>query len=115
MLIRPLLKKDIKSCIALSVQEHETYWNTSDFLEALNNENALFLVVEVKKKIVGFINGFIVPTKKDEAMIHESRIDIHYRGRKIGTALVDHFCQAAFQKNVVSITPPTSSVTKALP
>ncbi len=69
MLIRPLLKKDIKSCIALSVQEHETYWNTSDFLEALNNENALFLVVEVKKKIVNlFANAKLKAGAKDAAV-----------------------------------------------
>ena len=31
-------------------------------------------------------------------MIHESRIDLNFRGKKLGTKLVNEFCKEAFRK-----------------
>lgn len=100
MIFRNALMKDINNCIQIAKQENEDYWNKLDFINSLKNKNTIFLVVEIKSVVIGYITGFIVPTKNNEAMIHESRVDLKHRGQKIGTQLVTEFCKKANQRNV---------------
>jgi N-acetylglutamate synthase-like GNAT family acetyltransferase len=100
MIFRNAVKKDIGFCLQISKQDNEQYWIESDFSSSITNENSIFIVVEEKKEIIGYILGFIVPTKEDEAMIHESRIVKVQRGKKVGTKLVNEFCQEAFKRGV---------------
>ncbi|MBU0980401.1 MAG: GNAT family N-acetyltransferase [Nanoarchaeota archaeon] len=103
MLFRNASIKDVNHCTQLAKQENESYWTKLDFFNCIQNTNAIFLVVEIDNNLVGYLTGFIVPTKNDEALIHELRIDLKYRGQKIGTKLVDKFCKEAFRKGAKTI------------
>ncbi len=101
MYIREATGKDVDRCLELSSQEDEEYWSQTDFIRSIQNNDALFLVSETEEKVIeGYILGFIVPTKPDEALIHECRTAKEFRGRKVGTSLVDAFCAAMFSKGV---------------
>ncbi|MFP4045686.1 MAG: GNAT family N-acetyltransferase, partial [Candidatus Aenigmatarchaeota archaeon] len=67
---------------------------------SVKNENAIFLVAEDKERIVGYVTGFILPSKEDEAMVHETRVDPEQRGRGVGTKLVNKFCEQASERGV---------------
>jgi N-acetylglutamate synthase-like GNAT family acetyltransferase len=98
MIFRNATPKDVDRCIHLAKQENEDYWNKSDFENSIQNDNAIFLVVEIDGIVAGYVTGFVVPTKNDEAMVHESRIDLNFRRKKLGTKLVNEFCKEAFRK-----------------
>lgn len=98
MIFRDASKDDVKRCLELARQEDEKYWTESDFIGCIENTDSIFLVVEVDGVIAGYTIGYIVPTKFDEAMVHETRIDPEFRGQKLGTKIVDEFCKKAFEK-----------------
>lgn len=103
MLMRNAKVRDLEPCITLAQQEGETYWTFSDFDRSISNKNAIFLVAAEGDEIRGYITGFIVPTKANEAMIHETRTDLASRGKKIGTRLVEAFCDEAFRRGATVI------------
>ena len=98
MTIRQARLKDVNDCYSISRQENEKYWKKSDFQSSINDKNSIFLVAEEDDNITGYIRGFIVPGKNDEAMIHEARVSMSYRGNRIGTKLVEKFYKEAFKK-----------------
>ena len=103
MIVRRGKKNDIAACMKLSESENKGYWTRPDFARCVSDKHVIFLVAEENKKLAGFINGFIVPTKLAEAMIHETRVDPKQRGRDIGTKMVDAFCKAAFKKGARTV------------
>lgn len=103
MKIRKAEIKDINRCIKLSHQEKEHYWSKKDFHDAVKNKDVEFYVAEHNEKIVGYSLGFIVPTKRDEALLHETKVDIKYRGKKIGTKLVNKICKKLFSRKLKTI------------
>ncbi len=96
MHIRKGKESDAESCLFLFKLDQEEYWDEEDFVHASNNECVIFLVAEEKNAVVGYVLGFILPTKKQEVMLHETRTHKDLRGRGIGTLLVDAFCKEAF-------------------
>jgi ribosomal protein S18 acetylase RimI-like enzyme len=96
MIIRKAIKKDLKGCLNLEKLDKGKYWKSIDFELAINNKLAIFLIAEEDKKIIGYIIGFFVPTKKTEVMIHETRVNKNLRHKKTGTKLVREFCKFAF-------------------
>ena len=97
MNIRNAEVRDIEPCLKLAQQEGETYWTVDDLSESIISDKAIFLVAADDDKTLGFVTGFIVPTKANEAMLHETRTDLASRGNKIGTRLVEAFCDEAFR------------------
>lgn len=100
MLIRDTNTNDIENCLNL---DNENYWTKRDFSESIKNKMAIFLVAEDNDIIMGFVIGFIVPTKFYEAIIHETRVDENFRGKRIGTKLVNEFCAQAEEKGVKTV------------
>lgn len=74
-----------------------------DFELSAKNKDVVYLVLEDKKKIIGYILSFIVPTRRTEALIHEVRILGEYRGKNLGKKLVDACCKELFAKGVKDI------------
>lgn len=99
-IIRKSSKKDVPGCIRLSKLDNQSYWKSTDFKKSIINKDVTFLVAEENKKIVGYILGFIVPTKRTESLIHETKVDKNERGKGIGTKLVNAFCEENFKKKV---------------
>ena len=100
MKIRRATKKDVDGCFELSRQEHEHYWEKKDFYNSLKNKDVVFYVAEDGGKIIGFSEAFITPTRRKEAGMHETRVDVKYRGKNIGTKLVKAVTNALFKKHV---------------
>lgn len=105
MIIRKARTADIEDCLRISRQrdEKDKYWLKEDFLKNIKDKYAVFLVAEEKGRVVGYCIGYIVPTKRTEAMVHETRVDLDYRGRHIGTKLVNAVCKALFNKNAKEV------------
>lgn len=100
MKIRQGSKKDAVNCARFSKSDKAHYWKRSDFEKAATDKDVVFLVAEENKKLMGYILGFIVPTKRTEALIHETRVSKKERGKGVGTKLVDSFCKNIFRKGV---------------
>ncbi len=98
MIIRKGNKGDAKYCV--TIMDKESHLNESDFSSSSEDNDVLFLVAEENKKVLGYILGFIVPTKRTEALIHETRVDKKERNKGIGKKLVGTFCKEIFKKGV---------------
>jgi len=103
MKIRKGKMSDSKGCFSLCKQDKDTYWKVNDFQKSVRDKDVVFLVAEENGEIIGYVLGFVVPTKRIEAMVHETRVDKNQRGKKIGTKLVDAFCKELFQLGVKTI------------
>jgi ribosomal protein S18 acetylase RimI-like enzyme len=103
MLIRKATEKDSEACMRLFELDNEKYWETSDFRSSAEHADVIFLVAEEDGRIVGYILGFILPTRRKEAMLVETRVHKEERGRRIGTDLVDAFCREAFAKGAKGV------------
>jgi ribosomal protein S18 acetylase RimI-like enzyme len=104
MKIRKAKKNDIKECLALQKLEGDNYWKSRDFENCVRDKDVIFLVAEEDKKILGYVIGYISPTRKIEAALHSTMVHKRERGKKIGTKLVDAFCKEVFKKGVEEIT-----------
>lgn len=102
MRIRKAKLKDAKECVEMRNRE-EKKWSTIDFISSVSDNHCIFLVAEIDKCLVGYIIGFIVPTQKKEAMLHETRVVKTERGKGIGENLVNTFCREAFRRKVKTI------------
>lgn len=103
MIIRKGKRGDSKECFNLQKLDKESYWQIKDFEKSAMDEDVIFLIAEQDKKILGYILGFIVPTKRTEALIHETRVDKRERGKRIGTKLVNALCKELFKRGVRDI------------
>jgi len=67
------------------------------------HDDVIFLVAEEDSRIIGYILGFVMPTRRKEAMLVETRVHKEERGRGIGTKLVDAFCKEAFARGAKEV------------
>ena len=98
--IRDAEKSDAEECCRLAESDEVSYWRTLDFEMSAEDEGSIYLVAEEGGQVVGYVLGFILPTKRTEALIHETRVKIEERGKGIGKDLVDAFCDEAFRRGV---------------
>jgi ribosomal protein S18 acetylase RimI-like enzyme len=100
MIIRKANEGDVKDCTGLSEMNEEHYWEPEDFKRSIEDKDTIFLVAEEDEDVVGYTLGFILPTKRTEALIHATCVSKQERGRGIGTKLVDAFCEEVFKRGV---------------
>jgi len=103
MQIRKGTKEDSEKCMRLFELDNEKYWEISDFRSSAEHADVIFLVAEEDGRIVGYILGFVTPTRRKEAMLVETRVHKEERGRGIGTMLVDAFCREAFVRGAKEV------------
>jgi len=103
MFIRKGTKEDSEKCMRLFELDNEKYWEISDFRSSAEHADVIFLVAEEDGRIVGYILGFVTPTRRKEAMLVETRVHKEERGRGIGTMLVDAFCREAFVRGAKEV------------
>ena len=109
MLIRKATEKDVDSIFDIAISEDEDYWEIEDFDDTVGNKDVIFLVAEKEEKVVGYIIGFIVPTRRIEALLHETRVYPQIRRYGIGKQMVDAFCKEAFDRGVKVISAQVKS------
>jgi len=100
MIVRKGKLQDAENCFSIFKTDKEAYWEIADFEKSAGDNDVIFLVAEESKRIVGYVLGFIVPTKRTEALIHETRVESRKRKQGIGTKLVNAFCEEAFKRGV---------------
>lgn len=98
MAIRKAMKKDAKDCFDSFELDGESYWKLEDLEESTEDEDVVFLVAEENREVVGCVLGFILPTKRTEALIHGTWVKKQERRKGLGTRLVDAFCEEAFKR-----------------
>jgi len=103
MLIKKATKEDSEACMKLCKLDNEKYWEISDFRSSAEHADVIFLIAEEDNKIVGYILGFVTPTKREEALLIETRVHKEERGRGIGTKLVDAFCKEALARGAKAV------------
>ena len=103
MHIRKAAKDDSEGCMRLFELDNEKYWEISDFRNSAEHADVIFLVAEDDSRIVGYVLGFVMPTRRKEAMLVETRVHKKERGRGIGIKLVDAFCREAFARGAKEV------------
>ncbi|MBU0760924.1 MAG: GNAT family N-acetyltransferase [Nanoarchaeota archaeon] len=103
MKIRNGKTKDANECLTLQKLDKENFWKKKDFVLSAKDKGVIFLVAEEKDKIIGYITGSINLVKRNEAFLQETRVDKRRRRGKIGTNLVNAFCETAKKKGITKI------------
>lgn len=77
-------------------------WSYSAFLsELMDNDNAFYLVAQHREAAVGYVGVWII---LDEGHITNVAVDPRYRGRGIGSRLLDAVTEVARQQGVTRMT-----------
>lgn len=101
--IRKATREDVPSCLEVQRSRNDSTFSDHNFSESLANGNAIFLVAEMERQVVGFILGFVVPTRNEEAMIHSTMVRVSSAKLGIGTKLVQSFAEHAFGDRRVKV------------
>ncbi len=96
LLIREAGGMDLEACVDILKPEKGVYWLPEDLERSIEDDNVIFLVAEENGVVIGYVQGFVLPTKWTEALIHETRVRKEDRKGGIGSKLVDAFCNEAF-------------------
>ena len=75
-------------------------WSRQSFIEELDNENSVFLVIKIDDRIVSY-GGFWYIV--DDAQIMNVAVDIDYKGMKISHILMEEMIQRAREKGMATM------------
>jgi len=92
--------KDIPFCLEVEASQEDSTFSEHDFRNSITDQDAIFLVAEEEQRVVGFILGFIVPTRRREATIHSTMVHKQHSQKGIGSSLVQNFAKFAFEQGV---------------
>lgn len=108
MRVRDGRPNDAEECLKLQTLDNEKLWEALDFRNSAHHDDVIFLVAEEDSELLGYILGYITPTKRSEALIHETRVHRRMRRKGIGTKLVNAFCEKSFEKGAKVILAETA-------
>jgi ribosomal-protein-alanine N-acetyltransferase len=102
IVFRFMREEDIDQVLEIEHASFTTPWSREAFYNELNmNKFAVYIVVEVDKKVVGYCGVWIVI---DEAHVTNIAILPEYRGRKLGEALMQNLFDVARTMGAKSMT-----------
>lgn len=102
VVFRFMREEDIDQVLEIEHASFTTPWSREAFYNELNmNKFAVYIVVEVDKKVVGYCGVWIVI---DEAHVTNIAILPAYRGRKLGEALMKNLFDVARTMGAKSMT-----------
>lgn len=84
--IRRMEQGDVEKVSCLERQIFSQPWSRQGFLDALANENVIFLVAEAEKRIVGYCGMYCA---LDEGEITNVAVDSETRKKGVGRKLMD--------------------------
>lgn len=95
-------EKDIDQVLEIEHLSFATPWSREAFYNELhNNKFAIYIVLEMEQKIIGYCGVWIVV---DEAHITNVAILPEYRGKKLGDALMGKLIEVAREKGAKTMT-----------
>jgi [ribosomal protein S18]-alanine N-acetyltransferase len=102
IVFRFMREEDIDQVLEIEHASFATPWSREAFYNELNmNKFAVYIVVEVDKKVVGYCGVWIVI---DEAHVTNIAILPAFRGRKLGEALMQNLFDVARTMGAKSMT-----------
>jgi ribosomal-protein-alanine N-acetyltransferase len=102
IVFRFMREEDIDQVLEIEHRSFTTPWSREAFYNELNmNKFAVYIVLEVDKKVVGYCGVWVVI---DEAHITNIAILPEYRGRKFGEALMQNLFDVARTMGAKSMT-----------
>ena len=75
-------------------------WSRQSFIDEIDNENSVFIVVKKEDKIVAYSGFWYIV---DDAQIMNVAVDIAYKGMKISHILMKEMIQRAMDKNMATM------------
>lgn len=94
--------KDVQQIYAVESQCFSQPWNLEAFYHELTkNRFALYLVIEIGNRIIGYCGAWIII---DEAHITNIAVLPQYRGKKLGEALLRNMMNKARQMGALTMT-----------
>ena len=75
-------------------------WSRQSFIDEIDNENSVFIVVKKEDKIVAYSGFWYIV---DDAQIMNVAVDIAYKGMKISHILMKEMIQRARDKNMATM------------
>ncbi|UJL47115.1 ribosomal protein S18-alanine N-acetyltransferase [Virgibacillus sp. NKC19-16] len=101
MVIREMELADVDQVMEVEVATFAAPWPTDIFYqEILDNEHAFYFVMELDKKIIGYIGTWIVI---DDMQITNIAVTPAYRGMKLGEMLFRYTIQFAIKLGVARL------------
>ena len=97
--IREMREQDAAAVAQIEAENFSKPWKEADFLGAVRDEKALYLVAYLDKILVGYIGMWMV---LDEGEITNVSVKKEYQGQKIGRALLERLEDLGRVKGVVS-------------
>ncbi len=95
-------EEDIDQVLEIEHASFTTPWSREAFYNELNmNKFAIYIVLEIDKKVVGYCGVWIVV---DEAHVTNIAILPDYRGKKLGDALMQNLFEVAKTMGAKSMT-----------
>jgi ribosomal-protein-alanine N-acetyltransferase len=102
IVFRFMREEDIDQVLEIEHASFATPWSREAFYNELNmNKFAVYIVLEVDKKVVGYCGVWVVI---DEAHVTNIAILPEYRGRKFGEALMQNLFDVARTMGAKSMT-----------
>ena len=98
MMIRKAVPNDIPLCLGVQASRNDGFFKESDYENSVGNPLAIFLVAEVRSKVVGYVLGYVNPTKHQEALIQSTMVHASHGNRGIGSSLVRGLTDVAFDE-----------------
>ena len=97
--IREMREQDAAAVAQIEAENFSKSWKEADFLGAVRDEKALYLVAYLDKILVGYIGMWMV---LDEGEITNVSVKKEYQGQKIGRALLERLEDLGRVKGVIS-------------
>ncbi|MCQ6281554.1 ribosomal protein S18-alanine N-acetyltransferase [Bacillus sp. EB600] len=102
IVFRFMREEDIDQVLEIEHASFATPWSREAFYNELNmNKFAIYIVLEIDKKVVGYCGVWIVV---DEAHVTNIAILPDYRGKKLGDALMQNLFEVAKTMGAKSMT-----------
>ncbi|KKC30367.1 ribosomal protein S18-alanine N-acetyltransferase [Caldanaerobacter subterraneus] len=102
VIIRPMTEDDIDEVMEIEKLSFTTPWSREAFVgEVTKNSCARYIVAEVDKKVVGYAGFWVV---LDEGHITNIAVHPEYRGRGIGSRLMEGLIDLAKKNGITSMT-----------
>lgn len=102
IVFRFMREEDIDQVLEIEHASFATPWSREAFYNELNmNKFAIYIVLEIDKKVVGYCGVWIVV---DEAHVTNIAILPDYRGKKLGDALMQNLFEIAKTMGAKSMT-----------
>lgn len=101
LLIREMLKKDLKFVLQVEEECFTMPWTMSDFEEEIKNPSAVYLVAELDGVVVGFSGLWNI---LNEGNITNIAIKKEYQSQGIGTKLLEALINHSAKMGMVALT-----------